>query len=126
MRKKLRPFAWSSNQSTEVKCRNVKHRTAGLWRLRTLRGTHFTFQKTILTALRFLDSIEATVELLCQFPEAGGTISIARPEVEGLRAKLVNGFSNYVILYIATGETIDILRVIRGGQELDQVALQVR
>ena len=77
-------------------------------------------------ALRFLDSIEATVELLCQFPEAGGTISIARPEVEGLRAKLVNGFSNYVILYIATGETIDILRVIRGGQELDQVALQVR
>ena len=46
-------------------------------------------------ALRFLDAIEATVELLCQFPEAGGTVPTARPEAEGLRAKLLNGFGHF-------------------------------
>ncbi|MCS7471647.1 type II toxin-antitoxin system RelE/ParE family toxin [Stieleria sp. ICT_E10.1] len=66
-------------------------------------------------ALRFLDAIETTVDLLCQFPEA-----------DGLRAKLVNGFGNHVVLYFVTPETIDIVRVIWGGQEIDQIALQCK
>ncbi|WP_145292797.1 type II toxin-antitoxin system RelE/ParE family toxin [Crateriforma conspicua] len=78
------------------------------------------------SALRFLDAIEATVDMLCQFPEAGGAVPTTRPEAEGLRAKLVNGFGNYVVLYFVTAETIDIARVIRGGQEIDQIALQSR
>jgi len=77
-------------------------------------------------ALRFLDAIESTVELLCQFPEAGGMAPTTRPETKGLRVKLVAGFSNYMILYFVTNETIDIVRVVRGGQELDQIALQSR
>ena len=78
------------------------------------------------SALRFLDAIEATVDMLCQFPDAGGAVPATRPEAEGLRAKLVNGFGNYVILYFVTAETIDIARVIRGGHEMDQIALQSR
>lgn len=77
-------------------------------------------------ALRFLDAIENTVDLLCQFPEAGGAVPIARPETDGLRAKLVNGFGNYVVLYFVTPETIDIARVIWGGQEIDQLALHCK
>ncbi|MCO8120492.1 type II toxin-antitoxin system RelE/ParE family toxin [Stieleria sp. TO1_6] len=75
-------------------------------------------------AFRFLDAIEETVELLCQFPEAGGAVPTIRQEAEGLRAKLVNDFRSYVVLYFVTAETIDVARVIRGGQELDQIALQ--
>ena len=78
------------------------------------------------SALRFLDAVEATVELLCQFPEAGGAVPTARPDAEGLRAKLVSGFSNYVVLYFVTAETIDIARVIWGGEEIDRIALQCR
>ena len=40
-------------------------------------------------ALRFLDAIESTVELLCRFPEAGGLVPTSCPEAQGLRAKLV-------------------------------------
>jgi len=40
-------------------------------------------------ALRFLDAVETTIELLCQFPEAGGTVPASRADVDGLRAKLV-------------------------------------
>jgi hypothetical protein len=62
--------------------------------------------------------------LLCQFPEAGGAAPTTRPEAEGLRAKLVNGFGNYVVLYFVTAKTVDIARVTRGGQEIDHIALQ--
>jgi plasmid stabilization system protein ParE len=75
-------------------------------------------------ALRFLDSVEETVELLCRFPEAGGSVPTTRPDADGLRAKLVNGFDNHVVLYFVTMETVDIVRVVRGGAELDRVALQ--
>ena len=77
-------------------------------------------------ALRFLDPVETTVELLCQFPEAGGAAPTTRPEADGLRAKLVNDFGNYVALYFVTPETIDIARVIWGGQEIDQIALHCK
>lgn len=81
-------------------------------------------ESNLEAALRFLDAIEATVDLLCQFPEAGGAVPTTRREAEGLRAKLVNDFSNYVVLYFVTTETVDIARVIRGGKEIDQIALQ--
>jgi hypothetical protein len=64
--------------------------------------------------------------LLSQFPEAGGAVPTTRPEAEGLRSKLVNGFGSYVVLCFVTSETVDITRVIRGGQEIDQIALPSR
>jgi plasmid stabilization system protein ParE len=73
--------------------------------------------------MRFLDAIESRVELLCQFPEAGGSVPTNRVDAEGLRAKLVIGFSSYVVLYFVTEGTVDIARVSRGGPELDQIAL---
>ena len=76
-------------------------------------------------ALRFLGAVEATVELLSQFPDAGGVVPTNRVDAIGLRAKLVNGFGSYVVLYFVTDETVDVARVIRGGQELDQIALNV-
>jgi plasmid stabilization system protein ParE len=88
--------------------------------------SRYIAESNLDSALCFLDAIEATVEMLCLFPEAGGAVPTTRPDAEGLRAKLVNGFGNYVILYFVTAETIDIARVIRGGQELDQIALQSR
>lgn len=75
--------------------------------------------------MRFLDAVEATVELLCQFPEAGGAVPTNRVDSNGLRTKLVNGFGAYVVLYFVTDATVDIARVIRGGQELDQIALNL-
>lgn len=87
------------------------------------RHSHQIAENNVDAALRFLDAVEATVELLCQFPEAGGAVPTNRADVNGLRAKLVNGFGTYVVLYFVTDETVDIARVIRGGQELDQIAL---
>lgn len=80
-------------------------------------------KNNLRSALRFLDAVDATVELLCQFPEAGGVVPTNRSDTDGLRAKLISGFGNYVILYFVTENAVDIARVIRGGQELHQIAL---
>ena len=80
-------------------------------------------EHNLSAALRFLDAVEITVHLLCEFPEAGGAMPTSRNDANGLRAKLVNEFGSYVILYFVTENTIDIARVIRGGLELDQIAL---
>ncbi len=47
-------------------------------------------------------------------------------EADGLRAKLVDGFGNDVALYFVTPDAIDVVRVIWGGQEIDQIALQCK
>jgi len=85
---------------------------------------NYIAESDLNAALRFLEAVEGTVELLCQFPEAGGVVPTRRPEAKGLRAKLVNRFGSYIVLYFVTAETVDIARVIRGGQQIDEVALQ--
>jgi len=82
-------------------------------------------EHSLQSALRFLSAIEATVELLCQFPEAGGVVPTSRLDANGLRAKLVSGFGNYILLYFVRGDVLDIARIIRGGQEIDQIALNL-
>ena len=85
--------------------------------------SHLIAEHNPIAALRFLDAVESTVHLLCEFPEAGGVMPTNRTDTNGLRAKLVNEFGSYVILYFVTESTIDIARVVRGGLELDQLAL---
>jgi plasmid stabilization system protein ParE len=78
------------------------------------------------SALRFLDALESTIDLLSLFPEAGGLVPVRRTELEGLRAKLIVGFSNYILLYFADENIVDIVRVIRGGQDLDSISLDAK
>ncbi|MFM7975102.1 MAG: type II toxin-antitoxin system RelE/ParE family toxin [Pirellula sp.] len=78
------------------------------------------------SAFRFLDALESTLDLLSRFPEAGGVIPVRRKELEGIRAKLVVGFSHFIILYCVEENHIEILRVIRGGQDLHSVSLNAR
>jgi plasmid stabilization system protein ParE len=85
--------------------------------------SEYIAENNLNSALRFLDAVDATVQMLCQFPEAGGAVPTSRRDAKGLRAKLVNGFGNYVVLYFVNDENVDIARVIRGGTEIDQVAL---
>lgn len=77
-------------------------------------------------AFRFLDALESTLDLLSRFPEAGGVIPVHRKEMEGIRAKLIVGFSHFIILYCIEENHIDVLRVIRGGQDLHRISLNAR
>lgn len=85
--------------------------------------SHYIAEHNLNAPLRFLDAVERMVELLCEYPEAGGVMPTRRTDASGLRAKLIIGFGNYVMLYFVNDEIIDIVRVIRGGLEVDEIAL---
>lgn len=70
------------------------------------------------TALRFLDHAEQTINGLKQFPESGAPFPSRVPELQGMRTKLVKDFPNHVIFYIEREDVIEVVRVLRGGQDM--------
>jgi plasmid stabilization system protein ParE len=69
-------------------------------------------------ALRFLENAEQTINGLKQFPESGAPFPSRVPELQGMRTKLVKDFPNHVIFYIEREDVIEVVRVLRGGQDM--------
>ena len=74
---------------------------------------------SIDAALRFLERAEQTIKGLTLFPESGGSFPTMVPELAGLRTKLVKDFPNHVVFYIEREDSIEVVRVLRGGQDMD-------
>jgi toxin ParE1/3/4 len=73
---------------------------------------------SIDAALRFLERAEQTVKGLALFPASGAPFLSRNPEFAGLRSKLVKDFPNHVVFYIEREDAIEIVRVLRGGQDM--------
>ena len=56
---------------------------------------------------------------LALFPESGGPFATSVPELAGLRTKLVKDFPSHVVFYIERDDSIEVVRVLRGGQDMD-------
>jgi plasmid stabilization system protein ParE len=74
---------------------------------------------SIDAALRFLERAEQTIKGLTLFPESGAPFATSVPDLAGMRTKLIKGFPNHVVFYIEREETIEVVRVMRGGQNMD-------
>lgn len=74
---------------------------------------------SIDAALRFLARAEQTIKGLALFPESGGPFATSVPELAGLRTRLVRDFPNHVVFYIERDDSIEVIRVLRGGQDMD-------
>ena len=81
----------------------------------------FISESSLSSALRFLDAVEATVRFLCEHPESGGIIPTTNPSVGLLRAKVIEGFRNHAVLYIVGENLVDVVRVVRGGQDIESI-----
>jgi plasmid stabilization system protein ParE len=69
-------------------------------------------------ALRFLERAEQTIKGLALFPASGAPFPSRVLELAGMRTKLVQDFPNHVVFYIEHDETIEVVRVLRGGQDM--------
>jgi len=74
---------------------------------------------SIDAALRFLERAEQTIKALALFPESGGPFKTSVPELTGLRTRLVKDFPNHVVFYIERDDSIEVVRFLRGGQDMD-------
>lgn len=66
-------------------------------------------------AARFLDEVSETIELIRQFPRMGRMRDELLP---GLRSLPVG---NYIIFYRERNDTVEIVRVIHGARDIDDL-----
>jgi len=69
-------------------------------------------------ALRFIDAVRLTEELLLKTPGIGAARDFARPELTGMRSHSVQDFRKYLIFYIPRDSGIEIVRVLHGARDL--------
>lgn len=73
------------------------------------------------SAVRFLESCEATFSLLAQFPEMGSRWQSQVTSLQDIRCRKVVNFRNHIIFYRAFVDRILILRVLHGAQDLENI-----
>ena len=72
-------------------------------------------------AERFLQSVEKGLELLSSFPELGPRWEADDPRLQGLRLWVVKGFRNHVLIYRPNDDGIELLRVVHGARDLENL-----
>lgn len=73
------------------------------------------------TAERFLDSCEATFDLLERFPDSGSPRRFEDPELASVRMSLVMGSDDYLIFYIPIADGVRILHVIHSALDYNRI-----
>lgn len=72
-------------------------------------------------ATRFLTATLNAIEKLPEFPGRGSLRDFGNDALVGMRTIDVPGFEGYGIYYVTTQTTIEILRVIHGSRDLEQI-----
>ena len=70
---------------------------------------------------RFVDAVEKACAFLAEFPDSGEIVRTRHRRLRGLRAWPVQGFRNYLILFLPKDRVVEILAVIHGARNLRYV-----
>ena len=69
-------------------------------------------------AIRFMDSLQNTLELIGSQPRIGSLRYGHLPMLEGLRVFAVSSFGNHLVFYIERSIHVDVLRVLHGARDI--------
>ena len=72
-------------------------------------------------AVYFLVAVEDTIEEIAENPFSGSPRKYKNPQLKNLRMRLVKDFSSYQIYYSVKAETIEIIRVLHGARNVDDI-----
>jgi plasmid stabilization system protein ParE len=72
-------------------------------------------------ALRFRDALRHTVEALRQHPFVGARYRTNNQQLHSLRSWPVAGFEAIRIYYLAEADVIEVIRVLHGKRDLEQI-----
>jgi len=70
-------------------------------------------------ALRFLESLENTLERLAEFPGSGSPFHTHIREFTDLRFAPVKGFRNHIIFYVEHKAAIEVIRILQGARDIE-------
>jgi toxin ParE1/3/4 len=66
-------------------------------------------------------SIIEICKVLAAHPEIGRPRQFSRKELEGIRSFVIADYPNYIIFYRAHAEGVQIIRVLHGARNLDEL-----
>jgi toxin ParE1/3/4 len=69
------------------------------------------------SANRFMDSAEASFDLLATQPKMGAPLNLRHAELTGMRKWSVTGFENFLIFYLPRPDGITIVRVLHASSD---------
>jgi toxin ParE1/3/4 len=72
-------------------------------------------------AMRFLEATQACFERLLAMPDLGAIRVFRDPELEGLRMFPVSGFEAHLVFYRPTSRGIEVIRVLHGARNVDEI-----
>ncbi len=73
------------------------------------------------SATRFLRAAEDTFLELARMPGMGIVASFSRSRDRNLRRWRVRGFENFLIFYVLIEDGIEVIRVLHGAREIEQL-----
>ena len=84
-------------------------------------GSHvdYLFDRNPSVAQRFSDAVDETIQMLCRSPELGERFSA---DLTGqIRFRTISGFRNYLIIYRRVDTVLEILRVLHGARDYEDL-----
>jgi toxin ParE1/3/4 len=85
---------------------------------------HFGEQDSVEPAERYLTAVDATCLGLFDHPHSGVLYDSGIARLKGLRRFPVKGFENYLVFYLPHRTGIDVIRVLHGARDIDNVFAQ--
>jgi toxin ParE1/3/4 len=82
---------------------------------------YFGEKESIELAERYFTAVDETCALLVKQPRMGGLYDSSIPELAGVRRMPVKGFENYLIFYLPHSGGIDVIRVIHGARDIENL-----
>jgi toxin ParE1/3/4 len=72
-------------------------------------------------SVRFLKEAQKAFRLLSDLPGLGAPRDYNNPDLNGMRMWPVSGFRKYLIFYLTTEDTIEIVRILHGSQNIQLI-----
>ena len=69
----------------------------------------------------FLSAVEGSVKQLVKFPHLGKSRKFQHKQLRELRMLRVKGFENSLVFYHVTENTIEVIRVLQGSRDIDNL-----
>ncbi len=86
-----------------------------------LNEAYFIAEDNLDASDRFLHATEDAFRSLAALPGMGVQRDYKRPALQGMRMWPVPGFEKYLIFYHATEDTLEIIRVLHGSQDIASI-----
>lgn len=85
---------------------------------------YFGEQESVELAERYLAAVDATCLRLAGHPHIGVAYDSGIARLKSMRRIPIKAFENYLVFYLPRQAGIDVIRVLRGGRDIDNVLEQ--